>query len=210
MFDTAHYETSSFCVELTVATDAVLYVNVESPVVPVTQPLRDCLVRAIQQHQLSSGAPSAIAAEITACLQRAAELPEWVFYSAILASAQRVEVCVAGPHRVHLIEAGHLTASTREHILRHDDAPPDWPELARDEIDLELQGDIVTRSLGKAASQSPETTLWMPNAPYRIVSCSSDAFGSQSPTAYANSLSSASDLAAWSGGSGSVFVLERR
>lgn len=206
-FRTAHVESSSFYVELVVTPAAVLYVNIESPAQPIAAPVRAAAAQAIKRHGLRHGAPSAIAAELSASLSSAAG-PEWVLYSAVLAEPQRVEVSVAGPYRVHLIQAGRLAASTREHILRYDDAPPDWPAGAKDNIDLDLQGDIITRSLGKAASQGPEVTIWTPHGPYRIVSCSSEAHQSRPELSYATTLDIHADLAAWSGSAGSVFVLE--
>lgn len=108
---------------------------------------------------------------------------------------------------MHLIEDERLVASAREHILRHDEAPPDWPDDAKSALDLHAQGDIVTRSLGRAGSRPEETTVWTPQGPYRVVSCSADAHRNRAPEEYAVALHTDANLGAWSDGAGSVFLL---
>jgi hypothetical protein len=211
VFNLAHCEDPRFHTAWIVGADAALYVNVENPLGEVDDALRTLLQGTIEQQALVDGAPAAIARAIDAALSQGARnssLPQWVFYSAVLASPTRVECCVAGPHRVHLARDSALFASTREHVLRHDQAPPDWSTEARASVDLAVQGNIVTRSLGDSISLPPETTIWNTQAPYNIVVCSADAHQERAPSSYAASLDTRSALAAWSCNVGSVAVIE--
>ena len=88
---------SSCLVDLIVGTDAVLYVNLENPFGAASDLLREMVTLETKHRGLRPGAPSAIARAIRAVLLGSSDpaLPEWVFFSAILATSARVEVCLA-------------------------------------------------------------------------------------------------------------------
>jgi|GEM_PF-4864153 len=163
------------------------------------------LQRALKSHGvLRRGTPRALADVVEHALNGAgppSDLPAWAFFASVLALPNLVEVCLAGPHRVHLVRDGGIVDSCREHILSEDAPPPDWPPEMMERIDLVLQGGIVTRSLGKTASRPPETTVWRTAPPYRVIVCSSDAHKGRPPSAYVNADHGASE-------EGSFYVLE--
>ena len=113
-------------------------------------------------------------------------LPPWVFFVAVDLTDTQITSCVAGPHRVHLIQREAIIASTREHTLVHDDPPPDWPELSKD--DLSLHGNVVTRSIGRSCSRLPEVTTWNVEGACRVVVVSAAFYQNREPSEYATTL----------------------
>ena len=128
---------------------------------------------------------SQVAAELGAKLvaDGVPPLPPWVFFAGVDLKDTQVSVCVAGPHRVHLVQGEALVASTREHTLTHDAPPPDWPELSND--DLRFHGNVVTRSVGRSRSRLPEVTTWNVQGAYRVAVVSAGFYENREPLEYA-------------------------
>jgi len=114
--------------------------------------------------------------------------PSWVFFAAVHVGPRAITACTAGPHRVHLLRRGALVASTREHLLRSDAAPPDWLPHIKPELDLRIHGRVVTRSLGSKASHPAEVTTWSAERPFRVVVASTEYHRDRDPEAYLTSL----------------------
>ncbi len=165
----------------------------------------ELLQGAVKGHgALRRGTPRALADFIGHELNGArgpSDLPSWAFFVSVLTLPNLVEVCLGGPHRVHLVRDGGIVGSCREHILSEDAPPHDWPPERMERIDLALRGGIVTRALGKTASRPPETTVWRTAPPYRVIVCSSDAHRGRPPSTYVNVEQGASE-------EGSFYVLE--
>lgn len=114
----------------------------------------------------------------------AERLPPWVFFAGVAVQDSVVEACVAGPHRIHVLRGETVLASTREHILRFDEPPPDWPVGALDAEARALHGSIVTRSLGKAASRRAELTTWKVSDANAVLVVSADFHLNAEPASY--------------------------
>jgi hypothetical protein len=132
--------------------------------------------------------------------------PAWVFFAGVEIRDSAITACVAGPHRIHLLKHDAIVASTREHILRHDSPPPDWPEEAAPEVDVNLHGTVVTRSLGASASRAPEVTVWSSRRPFTVLLVSADLHRHQESTSYVERLRTRPALDDRLGGS--FFIVE--
>lgn len=112
--------------------------------------------------------------------------PGWAFFAGVDLSDTDVTCCVAGPHRVHLIQGGRIIESTHEHTVQYDGPPANWPSLPTE--DLDALASVVVRSIGEPATRPPQVTRWSVPGPCEVVVVSADFYGSQSPSAYALSV----------------------
>lgn len=170
-------ETERSCARCWTSDDSALGVLIEMP----TEQGKTVLERLVEQlgSQIfrSELGPCELARLIDVALRAKAcesHLPSWVMFAAVSATARCVEACVAGPHRVHLVNNKRIVASTREHVLACDDHPPGWSEDALSRFDRTIHGSVVTRALGKTSGAFPERTTWLIRPPYQLVVCPTD------------------------------------
>lgn len=110
----------------------------------------------------------------------------WAFFAGVDMSDAEITCCVAGPHRVHLIQGDSLVASTHEHTVQYDGPPTDWPSPTAEQ--LSLHANVVVRSIGYGATRPPEMTRWAVRGPCRVAVVSTDFYGYRQPSAYALSI----------------------
>jgi hypothetical protein len=116
-------------------------------------------------------------------------LPPWAFVVVVVAARARVEVCMAGPHRVHLVQAGSLVATAREHVLALDEPPLDWPpHFAASIRELGVHGNLVTRAVGRVRSRPPTVSIWPVECPYTVLICGADHHRGRDPSTDVDSL----------------------
>ena len=168
------------CSYLSACSSNTLYVTVELPTTHGERAVTSVNAMLAEVCGASAGGAEALPAiaqelgERLARATRSSELPEWVFFAGVSCFGSSVVACVAGPHRVHLLCDGVVVASTREHILKYDEPPPDWPDDLARTIDRGIHGAVVTRSVGTTASRSAEVTIWRAPDEFQILVVSAD------------------------------------
>jgi hypothetical protein len=131
--------------------------------------------------------PVRLASSIRARLTNARQEndPAWILFVGLEVVQGTVHVCTAGDIRVHLVKDGTVMHTTRDHILVNE--PLEWVRATYQDIDLQAQGTILSRSLGSCALP-PTEVAWSAAAPFSILVCSSEHHQHRAPDAYASRL----------------------
>lgn len=105
-------------------------------------------------------------------------------FAAVSATPNRVSVCTAGDIRVHLIQAGRLQNTTRDHVYATD--RPEMEGLSA--VPPEVLSSAVTRYVGGTEATNPEIATWEVSGEYTVIICSAEVHGRRAPASYLESL----------------------